>query len=75
LLVHAKVEYLAEVDPETYGPIFEELSSKRSKIVEEFKICQGDPVDLGGYYMFDYEKAFKAMNPSPTLNSILERLL
>jgi len=45
------VEYLAEVDPETYGPIFEELSSKRSKIVEEFKICQGDPVDLGGYYM------------------------
>jgi isocitrate dehydrogenase len=75
LLVHAKVEYLAEVDPETYGPIFEVLSSKRSKIVEEFKICQGDPVDLGGYYMFDYEKAFKAMNPSPTLNSILERLL
>ncbi len=68
------MEYLAEADPETYGPIFEQLSSHRSKIVEEFKICQGDPVDLGGYYMFDYEKAFKAMNPSPTLNSILERI-
>ncbi len=69
------MEHLAEVDPETYGPIFEQLSNNRSKIVEEFKKCQGDPVDLGGYYMFDYEKAFKAMNPSPTLNSILERLL
>mmetsp|Transcript_21107 Transcript_21107/g.30154 ORF Transcript_21107/g.30154 Transcript_21107/m.30154 type:complete len:92 (-) Transcript_21107:265-540(-) len=66
-------EYLTEVDPETYEPIFEQLSSNRKKIVDEFQHCQGDPVDLGGYYMFDYDKAYKAMNPSPTLNAILER--
>ena len=64
-------EYLAEVDP-AYKPIFEDLSTNRSKIVEEFKQCQGDPVDLGGYYMFDFVKAHESMNPSPTLSNILQ---
>jgi len=63
-------EYLAEEDP-AYKPIFEKLSSNRSKIVEEFKSCQGEPVDLGGYYQFDYEKAKHGMLPSPTLNEII----
>jgi isocitrate dehydrogenase len=67
-------EYLAEADPDTYGPLYEKLSSNRSKIVEEFTGCQGDPVDLGGYYMFDFKKASNAMNPSPTLNSILSEM-
>jgi isocitrate dehydrogenase len=64
-------EYLAEKDP-AYEPIFKELSSKRSEIVEEFKTAQDKPADLGGYYLFDYDKTAKAMNPSPTLNSILK---
>jgi len=64
-------EYLAEQDP-TYKPIFEELSGKRSDIVEEFKACQGESIDLGGYYMFDYQKARNAMSPSPTLAKILD---
>jgi len=63
-------EYLAAEDP-AYKPIFEKLSSNRSKIVEEFKSCQGEPVDLGGYYQFDYEKAKHGMLPSPTLNEIM----
>mmetsp|Transcript_21996 Transcript_21996/g.50160 ORF Transcript_21996/g.50160 Transcript_21996/m.50160 type:complete len:810 (-) Transcript_21996:134-2563(-) len=63
-------EYLAEKDPD-FIPIFNSLSENRSAIVEEFKECQGDVVDLGGYYLFDKDKAFKAMNPSPTLNSII----
>lgn len=63
-------EYLAEKDP-SYKEIFQKLSSGRGEIVEEFKKCQGDRVDLGGYYLFDYKKTHDALNPSHTLNSIL----
>lgn len=63
-------EYLAAEDA-TFKPIFDQLSNNRSKIVDEFKACQGDPVDLGGYYMFDKDKAKRAMTPSVTLNDIL----
>lgn len=64
-------EHLAEIDS-TFKPLYEELSGNRSKIVEEFKSCQGDPVDIGGYFMPEYEKASVAMRPSATLNKILE---
>jgi isocitrate dehydrogenase len=66
-------EYLAAEDP-TYKPIFDKLSSNRSKIVEEFKASQGEPVDLGGYYLFDHEKTEHAMLPSPTLNGIMNSI-
>lgn len=57
-----------------YKSVFEALSENRGKIVEEFKQCQGKPVDLGGYYLFDPEKAIAAMNPSATLNEVLKIL-
>jgi isocitrate dehydrogenase len=63
-------EALAEQD-EAFKPIFAKLSDGRAAIVEEFKACQGEPVDLGGYYLFDPQKAHAAMNPSTTLNNIL----
>ncbi|KAL7560569.1 hypothetical protein ACA910_001435 [Epithemia clementina (nom. ined.)] len=63
-------DFLQQQD-ETYNPVFEQLSANRSKIVQEFSSCQGDPVDLGGYYLFDPTKAKRAMCPSPTLNSVL----
>ena len=53
-------EYLAAEDP-SFKPIYEKLSSNRGKIVEEFKACQGEPVDLGGYYLFDHNKTKHAM--------------
>ena len=65
-------DFLREEDPATYGPVFEELSQKRGQIVEEFKKSQGKPVDLGGYYLFDTSKTKKAMNPSRTLNAVLD---
>lgn len=65
-------EYLAEEDA-AFKPLFDDLSGNRSQIVEEFKNCQGDAVDLGGYYLFDYKHASEAMRPSATLNSILEK--
>lgn len=64
-------DFLQQEDPETYGAIFQALSDHRSQIVEEFKQCQGKPVDLGGYYKFDAKKTTAAMRPSPTLNKIL----
>lgn len=63
-------EYLAAEDP-SYQPVFDKLSSNRSNIVEEFKASQGEPVDIGGYYLFDHDKTKVAMTPSPTLNEIL----
>lgn len=63
-------EFLAEED-EAFKPIFTKLSEGRAAIVEEFKACQGEPVDLGGYYLFNSQKAHAAMNPSTTLNKIL----
>ena len=64
-------DFLQQEDPDTYKAVFDALSQNRSKIVEEFKQCQGKPVDLGGYYLFDNKKTVAAMNPSPTLNKIL----
>jgi len=63
-------EFLAEKDAD-FVPLAKSLSDNRAAIVEEFKNCQGPAVDLGGYYLFDGKKAFNAMNPSTTLNSII----
>jgi isocitrate dehydrogenase len=66
-------DFLAETDP-SYGPLFDALTDARAQIVEEFKVCQGEPVDLGGYFRFDADKTQAAMNPSPTLNKILSTI-
>merc|ERR1719410_792000 len=63
-------EYLAQEDS-AFQPIFDKLNEHRSDIVNEFTGCQGDPVDLGGYYLFDCNRAKDAMNPSSTLTQIL----
>jgi len=64
-------EYLSK-ESSIYMPMFNYLSRNRTKIVEEFKQCQGGPVDIGGYYKFDYDLAKTAMNPSFTFRRILE---
>jgi monomeric type NADP-dependent isocitrate dehydrogenase len=66
-------DFLSKTDP-SYGPLFDLLTEARPQIVEEFKICQGEPVDLGGYYLFDADKTRGAMNPSQTLNKILSTI-
>lgn len=66
-------EYLAAEDP-AYQPIFDQLSSNRGKIVEEFKASQGEPMDIGGYYLFDHDKTKNAMLPSQTLNAIMNSI-
>lgn len=57
-------------------PSFQELATKlkesRGQVVAELKLCQGKPVDVGGYYQFDEKKVTAAMRPSPTFNKILD---
>lgn len=67
-------DFLSQEDP-AFKPLFEALTEARAQIVEEFKECQGEPQDLGGYYLFDPKKAIRSMNPSPTLNKILAEQL
>ncbi len=59
---------------ERFTKVAEELESKEAKIMEELDAAQGSPVDIGGYYRPDPEKADSAMRPSPTLNAIIDSI-
>ena len=56
---------------EFFAPLAEKLRRNEKAIVDELIGVQGDPVDIGGYYWPDEEKASSAMRPSKTLNDIL----
>ncbi len=63
-----------EADPELqsrFSSIAGELLVNENKILEELDAAQGDPVDIGGYFMPDDQKASEAMRPSQTLNKII----
>jgi isocitrate dehydrogenase len=47
------------------------LKENESKINAELIAAQGKPVDMGGYYLPDFEKTSKAMRPSATFNAAL----
>jgi isocitrate dehydrogenase len=55
-----------------FAPIAEALAENEDKIVAELNEVQGQPMDVGGYYMPDDELASKAMRPSATLNAIID---
>jgi isocitrate dehydrogenase len=48
------------------------LMANEAKINEELLAAQGNPVDIGGYYHPDFEKASRAMRPSATFNAIID---
>jgi isocitrate dehydrogenase len=48
------------------------LSENEDQIAQDLIDCQGEPVDIGGYYRPCPEKAEKAMRPSATLNGIID---
>jgi len=50
------------------------LEEKEAVIAEELLAEQGDPVDLGGYYVPDPVKATKAMRPSATFNAVIDSM-
>lgn len=57
---------------------FEKISSalkeNEQQIFSELIDCQGNPVDIGGYYMPDNEKTTKIMRPSATFNRIIDEM-
>jgi isocitrate dehydrogenase len=55
----------------TFAPMAEQLAANEDAIVAELIGVQGSPVDIGGYYWPDDEKASAAMRPSATFNRIL----
>ncbi|MEU0093162.1 NADP-dependent isocitrate dehydrogenase [Kribbella sp. NPDC006257] len=57
-----------------FTTVAETLATNEQKIVEELLAVQGSPVDLGGYYQPDPEKAAAVMRPSTTWNETLATL-
>ncbi|MCB1308732.1 MAG: NADP-dependent isocitrate dehydrogenase, partial [Leptospiraceae bacterium] len=57
-----------------FAPIAEQLQSAEQKIVSELNAAQGSPVDIGGYFQPDFQKASAAMRPSATLNAIIDNM-
>ncbi len=54
-----------------FAKLAQQLSDNEATILSELNAAQGHPVDIGGYYHADAEKATQAMRPSATLNAAL----
>ena len=59
---------------ERFRPVAGELTVNEERIVAELNDAQGQPQDIGGYYMPDPARAGAAMRPSETLNSVIDAL-
>jgi isocitrate dehydrogenase len=59
---------------ERLEPVARALEENEAKITEELLAAQGNPVDIGGYYLPDVEMATKVMRPSATLNAIIDAM-
>ncbi len=57
-----------------FRPVAKALAQNEAAIIAELNAAQGDPVDIGGYYLPDYDLASKAMRPSKTLNAIIDSI-
>lgn len=55
-----------------FTKLAQQLRENESNILSELNSAQGNPVDIGGYYLADVEKISLAMRPSTTLNTALE---
>ena len=57
-----------------FAALADTLNSNEKTITDELIAVQGSPVDIGGYYRPDAEKASAIMRPSTTLNEALAAL-
>ena len=57
-----------------FAVIAAQLAESEEKSVQELIAVQGSPVNLGGYFRPNVDKAAAAMRPSPTFNRILASL-
>ncbi len=59
---------------ERFSGVARQLEENEAKITEELLAAQGEPMDLGGYFVPDPALGAKYMRPSPTLNGIIDAL-
>ncbi len=59
---------------QTFEPLAQQLSESETKIVAELTAAQGQPIDIGGYYLADQQKVAAAMRPSETFNRVIASL-
>ncbi len=59
---------------EKFAGVAKELADNEVAIVAEMINCQGHAVDLGGYYMPEFDKVSSAMRPSGIFNKIIDGL-
>ncbi len=57
-----------------FAEVAKKLKENEEKINEEMLAVQGNPADLGGYYLPDDEKASEIMRPSKTFNEIIDAI-
>jgi isocitrate dehydrogenase len=55
-----------------FSKLASELADNEAKIIDELGSAQGQPVDIGGYYLPDSKKMSEAMRPSATFNATLD---
>ncbi len=59
---------------ERFAPVAAALEENEATILDELNSAQGQPQDIGGYYLPDPERAGAAMRPSSTLNGIIDAI-
>ena len=59
---------------EKFIKVAQDLADNEATIVKELIDCQGQEVDLGGYYLPEFDKVSGAMRPSATFNRIIDSL-
>lgn len=57
---------------ESFKDLAKQLGENEERIVKELVDCQGEGVDVGGYYKLDDAKADAAMRPSKIFNQIID---
>ncbi len=57
-----------------FSPLAKTLTDNEAQITAEFKAVQGQPVDIGGYYLADAAKVKAVMRPSATFNAALKAM-
>ncbi|WP_137008559.1 NADP-dependent isocitrate dehydrogenase [Aquitalea aquatilis] len=55
-----------------FAPLAKQLAGSEQQIIDELKAVQGQPADIGGYYLPDTAKCQAVMCPSATFNSALQ---
>ena len=57
-----------------FAPLAKALTDNEKKILGELNSVQGQPADIGGYYLPDMKKVTAIMRPSATFNAIVDAL-